>query len=280
MKIYSSGNFINLNSTKVMGILNLTPDSFYDGGKYLNNIKNLLKYVENMLNEGVDIIDIGGCSTRPGSKFITIKEEILRVINPIKLINKYFPEINISIDTYRSKVALAAVENGAKIINDVSAGTIDKNMFNLISKLKVPYILTHIQGHIHKKQNIKNNYKKNIIIEINNFFSKKIAKLQLLGVHDIILDPGFGFGKNIYQNIHIIKNLSLIGFKNYPIILGISRKSTLQKILNISVLNALNATSSMHILSLINGVTILRVHDIKECIECIKLVKYYNNIKK
>lgn len=271
--IVCSGTLINFEIPKIMGILNVTPDSFYDGGKYLRNIE-IIKHVETMLNEGADFIDIGGCSSRPGAELINEEEEIQRVITPIKLILKHFPKTIISIDTYRSKVAYLAIQAGAQIINDISGGTIDKKMFKIVAKLKVPYILNHIQG-LPKNMQIAPKYN-NCIIDINKFFSKKIFTLKSLGVHDIILDPGFGFGKSIQHNFQIIKYLPLIGFRNYPILIGLSRKSTLQKITQTSANSSLHATSMMHILTLLQGGSILRVHDVKEAIQCIKIMNIYN----
>lgn len=256
-----------------MGIINITTDSFYDGGKFINEI-NMLNQVEKMLQEGANFIDIGGYSTRPGSKIISLKEELQRVIPSINLILKKFPQTLISIDSFRSKVVYEAINTGAVIINDISGGTLDRNMFKIVAKLKVPYILGHIQGNLQNMQN--HPYYKNIVININQFFSKKINYLKSLGVNDIILDPGFGFGKNIQHNLQIIKYLPLFGFNNYPILIGLSRKSTLQKILNISAIESLNATSIMHSIVLTKKVSILRVHDVKECLECIKLVKSLN----
>lgn len=272
--ISCSGTLINFKVPKIMGILNVTPDSFYDGGQYIRNI-DILKHVETMLNEGADFIDIGGCSSRPGANFINEEEEIQRVMKPIKIILKHFPKTIISIDTYRSKVAYLAIQAGANIINDISGGTIDQEMFKIVGKLKVPYILNHIQG---VPKNMQNSPKyDNCIIDINKFFSKRIFTLKSLGVNDIILDPGFGFGKSIDNNIQIIKYLPLIGFSNYPILIGLSRKSTLQTITQTSAKSSLHATSMMHILTLLQGCSILRVHDVKEAIQCIKIMNVYNN---
>lgn len=272
--ISCAGTLINLKDPKIMGILNVTPDSFYDGGKYIRNI-DILNHVEKMLKEGADFIDVGGCSSRPGAKFINEEEEIQRVIRPINIILKHFPKTIISIDTYRSKVAYIGIKSGAQIINDISGGTIDKKMFKIVAKLKVPYILNHIKGFPNNMQNYPNY--ENCIIDINKFISKKIFYLKSLGINDIILDPGFGFGKNIKNNFEIIKYLSLIGFYNYPILIGLSRKSTLQKIIHNSASSSLNATSIMHTLTLLKGASILRVHDVKEAAECIKIINIYNN---
>ncbi|WP_185868961.1 dihydropteroate synthase [Blattabacterium cuenoti] len=277
MIINCRGSLLSLDEPKIMGIVNLTPDSFYDGGK-LDSEYNILKHVENLLNEGSDFIDIGGCSTRPKSKLITEEEEIKRVIKPIRKIIKNFPNIRISIDTFRSKVARLAVEEGVVMINDISGGRLDKNMFPLLGKLKIPYILNHMQG---IPENMQNNpyYQNNVIIEINNFFSKNIFFLKENGINDIILDPGFGFGKTLKQNFQLLKHLSLLGFQDHLILIGISRKSMIKHLLKISCEKSLNATSIIHTISLLNGSKILRVHDVKEAKECIKLVQYYNKIE-
>ncbi|XOD68298.1 MAG: dihydropteroate synthase [Flavobacteriales bacterium Tduv] len=261
--------------TKVMGVLNLTPDSFYDGGRYVGE-NDMLRQAERMLEEGADFIDVGGCSTRPGAGLVSLEEELRRVMRPIELVLKHFPQARISIDTFRSEVACAAVESGALIINDISGGELDENIFETAARLKVPYVLSHIQGRPENMQDAPRY--DNIIVQINRYFSEKIAHLRALGVDDIILDPGFGFGKSIDHNLQIIKNLPLIGFGDYPVLVGLSRKSTLQKILGICADQALNATSVMHTLTLLQGVSLLRTHDVKESFECIKLVKSYNNI--
>ncbi|AEU09161.1 dihydropteroate synthase [Blattabacterium sp. (Cryptocercus punctulatus) str. Cpu] len=275
MTINCAGTLFSFKEPKVMGIVNLTPDSFYDGGKF-NSELSVLKHVENLLNEGSDFIDIGGCSTRPGSKYLTVEEEIKRVIKPIRSIIKKFPNVRISIDTFRSEIARIAVEEGAIMINDISGGMLDPKMFSLLSKLKIPYILNHMKGTPENMQ--KNPYYYNIIIEINNFFAKKIFLLKKYGINDIILDPGFGFGKTEKHNFQLLKNLSLLGFEDHLILIGISRKSMIHNILNISSKESMNATSIIHTLALLKKIKLLRVHDVKEAIECIKLVQYYRKI--
>ncbi|WP_185857887.1 dihydropteroate synthase [Blattabacterium cuenoti] len=276
MIINCAGTLLHLKEPKIMGIVNLTPDSFYDGGKLYTEY-SVLQHVEILLNEGSDFIDVGGCSTRPGSKFVTEKEEIKRITKPIRAIIKNFPNVQISIDTFRSEVARIAVEEGAVIINDISGGKLDKNMFPLLGKLKIPYILNHMKG---TPDNMQKNpfYHENIITEINNFFSEKIYYLKKYGIQDVILDPGFGFGKTLEQNFKLLKHLSLLGFQDYPILIGISRKSMMKLILDISYEELLNATSIIHTIALLNGAKFLRVHDVKEAVECIKLVQYYKKI--
>ncbi|WP_185864961.1 dihydropteroate synthase [Blattabacterium cuenoti] len=277
MIINCAGELLKFDKPKIMGIVNLTPDSFYDGN-LLNSKKKILKHIENLLKDGADFIDIGGCSTRPGAKLITEEEEFNRVISPIKYIIKTFPKIKISIDTFRSKIAKAAIEEGAVIINDISGGELDKNMFSLLIKLKIPYILNHMVGIPNNMQN-KTYYSDNIIVEINNFFSKKIFFLKKNGINDIILDPGFGFSKTLNQNFQLLKNLTLLGFQDHLILIGISRKSMIKKLLNISHKDSLNATSIIHTIALLkNGVKLIRVHDVKEALECIKITQYYKEI--
>ncbi|WP_185877310.1 dihydropteroate synthase [Blattabacterium cuenoti] len=276
MTINCAGCLIKFDKPKIMGIVNLTPDSFYDGGS-LNSENKILKHVEYMLKNGADFIDIGGCSTRPGSNLVTEKEEFKRVIVPIKMIIKNFPKIKISIDTFRSKIAKAAIDEGVVMINDISGGNMDNNMFPLLKKFNIPYILTHMKGHPKYMQ--KNTfYSNNIIIELNNFFSKKISLLKKYGINDIILDPGFGFGKTLEQNFQLLKHLSLFGFNDHLILIGISRKSMINNLLKLSsCYKSLNATSIIHTIALIKnkGVKLLRVHDIKEALECVKITQFY-----
>ncbi len=261
-----------------MGIVNLTPDSFYDGG-FLDSELKILKHVEFLIKSGVDIVDIGGCSTKPGSKIISEEKELKRVINPIRAIIKNFPKILISIDTFRSKIAKEAIESGVVIVNDISGGELDKKMYSIISKFQIPYILNHMKGiPEYMQKNIF--YKENIIIEINKFFSKKIFLLKKYGINDIILDPGFGFGKTIKQNFQLLKHINLFGFKDYLILIGISRKSMIKNLLKIyNNKNLLNATSIIHTIALIKDVVkLIRVHDVKEALECIKIIDFYKKI--
>ncbi|WP_185858457.1 dihydropteroate synthase [Blattabacterium cuenoti] len=274
MIINFGGSLLHFNEPKIMGIVNITPDSFYDGGK-LNSEYRILQHVEILLDEGSDFIDIGGCSTRPGSKLVSEEEELKRVIKPIRSIIKHFPNVKISIDTFRSKIAKIAVEEGVIMINDISGGELDKNMFSLLGQLNIPYILNHMKG-IPENMQSDPFYNENIITEINKFFSKKIYYLKQYGIQDIILDPGFGFGKTLKQNFQLLKYLSLLGFQDHLILVGISRKSMIKDLLKINIENSLNATSILHTMSLINGAKLLRVHDVKEAIECIKLVQYYS----
>jgi dihydropteroate synthase len=257
----------------VMGILNLTPDSFYDGNKYTEE-KNILQRVEQMLDEGADIIDIGAFSSRPGAEFVSYETERKRLIPHLKNIIKYFPDTIVSIDTYRHQIAIESIEEGASIINDISAGKLDKQMFQTIAKLQVPYIMMHMQGTPDTMQ--KNPVYDDVVQDIINFFIDKINNLKHLGFNKIIIDPGFGFGKSIKHNYEILKRLQEFKKLSYPVLVGISRKSMLYKLLNITPEQALNATSVAHTIALLNGAQILRVHDVKEAVQSIKIV---NQIK-
>ncbi len=270
MFINCKGKLIDLSTPKVMGILNLTPDSFYDGGKY-NSEKKILLHTEKMLIEGVTFIDIGAYSSRPGAKHISEAEELSRIIPILETIIQHFPEILISIDTFRSEVAKQSIAIGACMINDISAGNLDKNMFETIAKLQVPYIIMHMQG---TPQNMQQNVIYNDLIkDIIYYFSIKINQLRALGVNDIILDVGFGFSKTLDQNYELLNNLNLFNHLELPILSGISRKSMLYKYLNISPEEALNATTVANTIAILQGSNILRVHDVKEAVETIKIVK-------
>ena len=259
----------------IMGILNITEDSFYDGGKYLQP-KKIITQVKKMLDEGASIIDIGAQSTKPNAISKGPSEEIKILLPTIKLLKNKFKDIYISTDTYWSVVAEQAIKYGANMINDVSGGNIDSNMFKTISKLNVPYILMHMQG---KPDNMQDNPKyKNVVNEIYSFFEKKIQELENLGFNKIILDPGFGFGKKLEHNYTLLNKLHEFKKFNYPILVGISRKSMIYKLLNISPEKALNGTSIINTIALKNGADILRVHDVKEAFECIKITNFIKNV--
>jgi dihydropteroate synthase len=269
MTINCKGTLIDLSSPKVMGILNITPDSFYDGGKYKNE-SDILSQTEKMLQEGASFIDVGAYSSRPGAKHIPENEELNRLLPVIDLLIKTFPEILISVDTFRSSIAKKTIERGAVIINDISGGNMDNNMFETISELQVPYILMHMLG---TPQNMQTQPKyENVTKEIISFFAEQIHKLHQLKVNDIIIDVGFGFGKTTVHNFEILKKLSLFQSLDAPILAGISRKSMLYKTLNISSKEALNATTSANTIALLNGANLLRVHDVKEAMEAITIV--------
>ena len=270
MHINCKGKLIDLSSPKIMGILNITPDSFYDGNT-LKNDKDILSRIEKMLKDGATFIDIGGYSSRPNAKHISEEEELQRVLPVIKLITKNFPESLISIDSFRSKVVLESVQNGACMVNDISAGTMDKNMFKTIALLKVPYIMMHMQG---TPQNMQDQPSyDDITKEIIFYFSEKISQLRELQINDIIIDVGFGFGKTSAQNYTLLNQLALFKNLEVPILSGISRKSMLYKLLNTSPEKALNATTAANTIALLNGSNLLRVHDVKEAYEAIQIVE-------
>ena len=266
-----NGGVFDLSSPKIMGVLNVTPDSFYDGGVFSNE-KKILAQVEKMILDGADIIDIGGFSSKPGAKTISLKEEEKRVIPIIKLINKTFNKIIISVDTFRSQIAEKSLNEGASIINDISGGDLDKNIYQISYKYKAPYIMMHMNG---VPSNMQNNPKyENINHDIIKDFTSKIDSAEKKGVCDIIIDPGFGFGKTIQHNYQILNNLKLYTVLKKPILVGISRKSMIYKLLKTDPSKALNGTTSLNTIALINGANILRVHDVKEAKEVIKLYSF------
>ena len=262
------GSLLDLSCPKIMGILNVTPDSFYDGGVYSNE-NEILKQAEKMILDGVDIIDIGGYSSKPGAKKITIKEEEKRVLPIIKLIYKTFKKTIISVDTFRSEIAEKSINAGASIINDISGGDFDNNIYKIAERYKAPYIMMHMKGDPSNMQ-INPTYQ-NINYEIIKNLSKKIDFAQKKGVCDIIIDPGFGFGKTIEHNYQILNNLKLYKVLHKPILIGVSRKSMIYKLLKTDPSKALNGTTALNTIALINGANILRVHDVKQANEVIKL---------
>mgnify|MGYP001231346974 FL=1 len=273
MTINLNGNLMDLTTPKIMGILNVTPDSFYDGGIFDSN-KKILDHVEKMLTDGADIIDIGGYSSRPGAKEVKLKDEIKRVVPTIELIKKEFNETTISVDTFRSEVALQAVNSGASIINDISGGDLDPNMFNCVAELNVPYIIMHMQGNPKNMQN--NPLYENVIVEIIENLSKKVFEATEAGVIDVIIDPGFGFGKTIEHNYKILSELSFFKELDCPILVGLSRKSMIYSLLEEKPENVLNGTTCLNTVSILNGANILRVHDVKEAKEVVKLTNFLN----
>ena len=264
------GKILDFSSPIVMGILNITPDSFFDGGRYSNERK-VLDRASQIIQEGAGIIDVGGYSTRPGASDVSQEEELSRVVPVIKMISKEFPEAIISIDTFRAEVAKRSIEAGAKIINDVSGGSLDKGMFPIIQEYNVPYILMHMRG---TPQNM-NKYAtySNLLSELVEYFQKKILELQSLGINNIAIDPGFGFAKTKEHNFELLKNLNYLKITKMPILVGVSRKSMVYKTLNVELEASLNGTTVLNTIALINGADILRVHDVKECVQAVKLVK-------
>lgn len=269
MRINTKGSTLDLSIPKIMGILNITPDSFYDGGKF-NSEKKALEQVEKMIISGADIIDVGGYSSRPGADEISIENELTRVIPIIHMISKIFPKIVISVDTFRSKVANEAVIHGADIINDISAGGLDEKMFETVSKLNVPYILMHMRG---KPGNMMNqtNYD-DVKKEVKNYFLKKISNAKSMGINDIIIDPGFGFSKTKNQNYELLNNMEFLKDFKKPIVVGVSRKSMIYKTLGTTPEKALNGSTVLHTVSLLKGASIIRTHDVLEAAECVKIV--------
>ncbi|PCJ24621.1 MAG: dihydropteroate synthase [Flavobacteriales bacterium] len=252
-----------------MGILNVTPDSFFDGGEHTNE-EAIVQKVNSMEYDGAQIIDIGGYSTRPGATEITEEEELARVLPIVKLIKSNFNDLIISVDTFRSNVAEKCVEAGADMINDISGGGLDHNMFSCVANLKVPYVLMHIQGTPQNMQ--KNPTYTNVVEEIKSYFEEKINQLNILEINDIILDPGFGFGKTVAHNYELLNNLSVFKSFGLPIMVGISRKSMINKVIDSTPEEALNGTTVLNTIALQLGANILRVHDVKEANETIKLV--------
>lgn len=268
MYINCKGHLIDLEHPKVMGILNLTPDSFYDGGKY-KSAADIVRQVEKMLNEGATFIDIGAYSSRPKAKHISQDEELSRLLPVLELVMKEFPNALISIDTFRSHVAELAIQSGACMVNDISAGSLDRDMFATIAKLQVPYILMHMVG---TPQTMQQNVQyENLIKDMIFYFSQKVFALRKLGVNDLILDPGFGFSKTIDQNYELLQKLELFSGMNLPLLVGLSRKSMLYKLLDLDADRALNATTSVNTIALMKGASLLRVHDVREAVETVKI---------
>ena len=266
--INCNGKLIDLSVPIVMGILNVTPDSFYDGGKH-NFIDDSLLKAEQMISDGATIIDIGGMSTRPGAVIITPEEELGRVIPVIKLIKEKYPKQVISIDTVHGDVAKAAISEGASMINDISAGSIDPSIIQVVIDNKVPYVLMHMQGKPADMQDSPSY--ENVVMDVLSFMKQRIYELRKQGMVDIIIDPGFGFGKTMKQNFQLLKKMSVYRILDYPIMVGLSRKSMINKALNITPEESLNGTTALHMIALQNGAKILRVHDVKEASQAIKL---------
>jgi dihydropteroate synthase len=274
MTINCKGKLIDLSTPKVMGILNLTPDSFYDGGKYKND-NEILSRVYMMLKNEATFIDIGAYSSRPNAEHISASEELKRLLPIIHLIVKEFPEILISIDTFRSEVAKQSIEAGAALINDISAGLLDMNMMSTVAKFGVPYVMMHMKGTPQNMQELA--LYDHLLKEILQYFSERVLEAKTHGIKDLIIDPGFGFAKNIAQNFELMNQLELLKIMELPILAGISRKSMIYKTLGGSAQDALNGTTVLNTIALQKGVNILRVHDVKEAIETIKLTSQLNN---
>lgn len=269
-----NGKLIVIDRPLVMGIINATPDSFYPGSRF-QGVDRILQRAEKMLMEGASFLDIGGQSTRPGSKQVSIAEELTRLIAAIESLHLHFPDIIISVDTYYSQVAKEAVGAGAGIINDISGGSIDEELIETVGALNVPYVLMHMKGtpeimHLHPEYT-------DVAREVLDYFSKKMEACREAGIRDVIIDPGFGFSKNAAHNFRLLKDLSIFAMLQRPLMAGISRKSTIYKTLEIPVEEALNGTTVLNTICLLKGASILRVHDVKEAVEAVKLVKAYHD---
>lgn len=262
------GRLLDLDRPLVMGILNVTPDSFFDGGKFIDD-SSILRQAEKMLNNGASVIDIGGYSSRPGADDVPVEAELRRTVNAIKLIRNEFSKCLLSVDTFRSSVALRAVEEGADMVNDISGGELDPHMFATLAKLRVPYICMHMRGTPQTMASLT--AYENLIKEVINVFHRKIAGLHALGVQDIIIDPGFGFAKTSAQNFELLNNLNLLKIVGKPMCVGLSRKSMIWRTLHTTPEAALNGTTALNMAALLKGASILRVHDVKEAKEVIEL---------
>jgi dihydropteroate synthase len=269
--INARGKLIDLSVPKVMGIINITPDSFYRGSRVTGE-KEIISTAVRMTEEGADILDIGGYSSRPSAEDITAEEEGSRVLNAIRLIRKELPGAIVSVDTFRAEIAKTAVnEYGADIINDISGGDADEKMFGLVTQLNIPYIMMHMKGNPRTMQ--ENPEYDDVVADILKWFGSRIVKLQTAGVKDIIIDPGFGFGKTIKHNFEMLRRLGDFAIAGLPLLAGISRKSMIWKSLSITPSEALNGTSVLHAVALLNGADILRVHDVKEAVQAVKLIE-------
>jgi dihydropteroate synthase len=270
MTIRCRETLLDLTTPKVMGILNVTPDSFHDGGRY-QHLDAILRQVDKMISEGADIIDIGGMSSKPGSPIIDPMEELSRVEDPIGAILQRFPDLVLSIDTIHAVVAKEAVNRGVGMVNDISAGELDKEMIDTVAKLQVPYIIIHMQGTPETMQ--QSPTYDNVLKEVLDHMADKIKKCRASGIKDLIIDPGFGFGKTTTHNYQLLKGLSLFKMLGCPVLAGLSRKSMITRVLGIKNADALNGTTALNMIALLNGANILRVHDVKEAKETIRLMQ-------
>jgi len=268
LSINCNGKLVDLNTPKVMGVLNITPDSFYDGGRY-KDAKSILNQTEKLISEGATFLDIGAYSSRPGADFISENEELKRIVPVVELIQKNNPDVLISIDSFRAKVIRECVSAGAVISNDISAGKLDPDMIKTVGELGVPYIMMHMRG---TPQTMKNHTTyQHLINEIYAYFSKQIELARQHNITDIIIDPGFGFAKTLAQNYELLNQMEFFKNLNCPLLTGVSRKSMIYKVLGCTAEEALNGTTALNMVALMNGACILRVHDVKEAVECIKL---------
>ena len=274
--INCKGRLLTLDEPLVMGIINTTPDSFFKNSRH-SVVDDVLFTAERMLNDGAAMLDIGGQSTRPGSQRVPVDEELSRVVPVVEALVKRFPEAILSIDTFYAKVAEHTIQAGATIINDVSAGSIDPELIPLVARLQVPYVLMHMQGDPQTMQ--QNPTYENVVLEVFDYLSFKIKELEALGIKDIIIDPGFGFGKTIQHNFQLLAHLSYFQQLSKPLLIGLSRKGTVYKTLEVKAEDSLNGTTVLNTISLLNGAHILRVHDVKEAVQAIKLHAAYKKGK-
>lgn len=274
MTINCKGQLIDLSKPKVMGILNLTPNSFFDGGKYKNETE-IIPQVQKMLSEGATFIDIGAYSSKPNAEFVSTEEEMARIVPIVELLVQQFPGILISIDTFRSQVAEACIQKGAALINDISAGKLDDAMLCVVAKYNVPYIMMHMRG-TPQTMSTLTQYK-DVVKEVLLYFSERIAVARSLGINDLIVDPGFGFAKTLEQNYEMLQKMELFQQLKLPVLVGISRKSMIYKTLNNNASESLNGTTTLNTISLLKGANILRVHDVKEAVECVTLFNKMNS---
>ncbi len=265
------GRLFTVTRSLVMGILNITPDSFYSGSR-INDENSLLQKAEHMLHQGADILDLGGQSTRPGSALISAEDELRRILPAIESVSKKFPEAILSVDTYYSSVAREAVSSGASIVNDISAGTIDPDIIPTVASLGVPYICMHMPGTPQNMQSL--NFYADLTTDVISFLANKINSCREAGIKDIIADPGFGFGKNIEQNFEMLQQLEKFQVLRVPILVGLSRKSTVYKTLAVTAEEALNGTTVLHTIALLKKASILRVHDVREAVQAVKLISH------
>ena len=273
-----NGKLLDLTNPVVMGVMNVSPDSFFDGGKYTTE-ETILKRAEQMIDEGADIIDVGAVSTRPGAANISTKEELTRLLPAVVAIRKHFPDVRLSIDTYRSWVALRVIDDtGECIVNDISGGNFDEHMFATVAKLGVPYILMHMQG---TPQTMQENPKyDDVIKDVSRYFSEKVRKLTKAGVKDVILDPGFGFGKTLEDNYDLLNRIDSFKVFQLPLLVGVSRKSMIHKLLDIEPEGSLPGTITANTMALLGGTDILRVHDVKEAVQSVTMFKKIKEVAK
>lgn len=276
LSINCKGRLLNFETPVVMGIINTTPDSFYTNSRK-NQVDAILETAGQMLKDGATILDIGGQSTRPGSERVSADEELQRVLPAIEAIHATYPNAILSIDTYYAKVAEATVKAGAHIINDVTAGNMDENLLPTVARLQVPYVLMHIQGDLNTMQD--NPTYSNVVLEVFDKLNQQLKALTQMGINDIIIDPGFGFGKTIAHNFQLLNGLSYFHHLQKPLLVGLSRKGTIYKTLNITAEEALNGTTVLNTISLLHGAHILRVHDVKEAVQAVQLIGSYQKEK-